>query len=264
MDDAAVVGRGRRGRPVPARRRRRSLLVEANPKTARVHLRLVLDTVGCEECMLPPDDAARDDQRSLQRRIVGEFELVLDDPRQHDRRRARTTHNSTRGARSLPCTSRCCTTSCTRSRSEAGLDSGVFSALAYLARAEPPGRLPLGELHESDAPALQPARVEPSRAAHGGRRAGRAAHRSRDGRATVLVMTRAGRARVSTGPTRCTPGPSARALRAPSVGGGGPRARGRARARLREDARFRVRGRVPFGPDDQVHRFETTAGARAR
>ena len=24
------------------------LLVEANPKTARIHLRLVLDTVGCE------------------------------------------------------------------------------------------------------------------------------------------------------------------------------------------------------------------------
>ena len=30
------------------------LLIEANPKTARVHLRLVLDTVGCEECILPP------------------------------------------------------------------------------------------------------------------------------------------------------------------------------------------------------------------
>ena len=31
---------------------------------------------------------------------------------------------------------------------EAGLDSGVFSALAYLARAEPAGRLRLSELHE--------------------------------------------------------------------------------------------------------------------
>ncbi len=57
------------------------LLVEANPKTARVHLRLVLDTVGCEECMLPPDMLRETINDSLQRRIVGEFELVLDDPR---------------------------------------------------------------------------------------------------------------------------------------------------------------------------------------
>ena len=57
------------------------LLVEANPKTARVHLRLVLDTVGCEECVLPPDALRETINDSLQRRIVGEFELVLDDPR---------------------------------------------------------------------------------------------------------------------------------------------------------------------------------------
>ena len=31
---------------------------------------------------------------------------------------------------------------------DAGLDSGVFSALAYLARADPPGRLRLGDLHD--------------------------------------------------------------------------------------------------------------------
>ena len=57
------------------------LLVEANPKTARVHLQLVLDTVGCEECILPPDMLRETITESLQRRIVGEFELVLDDPR---------------------------------------------------------------------------------------------------------------------------------------------------------------------------------------
>jgi Fe-S cluster biogenesis protein NfuA len=57
------------------------LLVEANPKTARVHLQLVLDTVGCEECVLPPDTLRDTINDSLQRRIVGEFELVLDDPR---------------------------------------------------------------------------------------------------------------------------------------------------------------------------------------
>ncbi len=57
------------------------LLVEANPKTDRIHLRLVLDTVGCEECVLPPAELRETINESLQRRIAGEFELVLDDPR---------------------------------------------------------------------------------------------------------------------------------------------------------------------------------------
>jgi hypothetical protein len=57
------------------------LLVEANPKTARIHLRLVLDTVGCEECVLPPAELRATITDSLQRRIAGEFELLLDDPR---------------------------------------------------------------------------------------------------------------------------------------------------------------------------------------
>ena len=57
------------------------VLVEANPKTARIHLRLVLDTVGCKECVLPPSELRETISDSLQRRITGEFELLLDDPR---------------------------------------------------------------------------------------------------------------------------------------------------------------------------------------
>jgi Fe-S cluster biogenesis protein NfuA len=57
------------------------LLVEANPETDRVHVRLVLEAVGCEECVLPPDLLRETISESLQRRIAGEFELVLDDPR---------------------------------------------------------------------------------------------------------------------------------------------------------------------------------------
>ena len=57
------------------------LLVEANPKTARLHLRLVLDDVSCEDCVLPPDALRDTINESLQRRITGEFELLLDDPR---------------------------------------------------------------------------------------------------------------------------------------------------------------------------------------
>jgi Fe-S cluster biogenesis protein NfuA len=56
-------------------------LIEANAKTARIHLALVLDSVSCEECVLPPDMLYETVEQSLQRRVAGEFELVLDDPR---------------------------------------------------------------------------------------------------------------------------------------------------------------------------------------
>jgi hypothetical protein len=54
---------------------------EANPKTARVHLALVLDDVTCADCVLPPDELRDTVADALRRRIAGEFELVLDDPR---------------------------------------------------------------------------------------------------------------------------------------------------------------------------------------
>jgi Fe-S cluster biogenesis protein NfuA len=56
-------------------------LIEANPKTARIHLALILESVSCEECVLPPQMLFETIERSLQRRVPGEFELVLDDPR---------------------------------------------------------------------------------------------------------------------------------------------------------------------------------------
>jgi hypothetical protein len=57
------------------------LVRDANPKTARIHLALVLDGVDCADCILPPDDLRATIAEALQRRIAGEFELVLDDPR---------------------------------------------------------------------------------------------------------------------------------------------------------------------------------------
>ena len=56
-------------------------LVEANAKTARIHLTLILESVSCEECVLPPEMLYETIAQSLQRRVPGEFELVLDDPR---------------------------------------------------------------------------------------------------------------------------------------------------------------------------------------
>src|SRR5262249_9620429 len=78
---------------------------------------------------------------------------------------------------------------------DAGLDSGVFSALAYLARAEPPGRMRLNALQELMHPRYsQPGlsrlvqRMEAEGLVEGPTDAD-------DRRATCLAMTRAGRAR---------------------------------------------------------------------
>ena len=57
------------------------VLVEANAKTARIRLKLVLDDVSCEDCVLPPDMLFETIEQSLARRVRGEFELVVDDPR---------------------------------------------------------------------------------------------------------------------------------------------------------------------------------------
>jgi hypothetical protein len=56
-------------------------LVDADPRTARVRLALVLDSVSCEECVLPPPMLFDTIEQSLRRRVAGEFELLLDDPR---------------------------------------------------------------------------------------------------------------------------------------------------------------------------------------
>jgi hypothetical protein len=57
------------------------LVREADPRTARVHLALVLDDVTCADCVLAPDELRDTIADALQRRIASEFELVLDDPR---------------------------------------------------------------------------------------------------------------------------------------------------------------------------------------
>ena len=80
---------------------------------------------------------------------------------------------------------------------DAGLDSGVFSALAYLARAQPPGRLRLGTLQEL----MHPRYSQPglSRLVQRMEADGLVVRRAdpADGRATTLAMTRAGRNRFA-------------------------------------------------------------------
>ena len=57
------------------------LVRDADPKTDRIHLALVVEDVTCADCVLPPDELHATVADALQRRIRGEFELILDDPR---------------------------------------------------------------------------------------------------------------------------------------------------------------------------------------
>jgi DNA-binding MarR family transcriptional regulator len=76
---------------------------------------------------------------------------------------------------------------------QSGIDSGVFSALAYLARARPPHRLPMGELQR----AMHPRYSQPgcSRLIQRMETDGLVERRAdpSDRRATIVVATRAGR-----------------------------------------------------------------------
>jgi len=58
------------------------VLVDADPRTARIRLAVVLDGVSCDECILPPKMLHDTIEHALASRVVGEFELVIDDPRQ--------------------------------------------------------------------------------------------------------------------------------------------------------------------------------------
>ena len=78
---------------------------------------------------------------------------------------------------------------------EAGIDSGMYSVLAYLQRADPPGRLPLAELQRL----MYPRYSQPglSRLVQRMETAGLLERRTDplDGRATTVYATRGGRTR---------------------------------------------------------------------
>ena len=57
------------------------VLVEADPKTLRIRLELRFDDVSCAECVLAPAELEQTIRASIARRVPGEFELVLEDPR---------------------------------------------------------------------------------------------------------------------------------------------------------------------------------------
>jgi Fe-S cluster biogenesis protein NfuA len=56
-------------------------LVDADPKTDRIEVALELEGVECEECVMPPGLLQQMITDAVSRRVRGEFELVLRDPR---------------------------------------------------------------------------------------------------------------------------------------------------------------------------------------
>ena len=56
-------------------------LIGADPKTDRIEVALELGGVECEECVLPAELLRQMVSDALSRRLPGEFELVLHDPR---------------------------------------------------------------------------------------------------------------------------------------------------------------------------------------
>jgi len=56
-------------------------LVAADPGAARVEVALDLSRVECLDCVLPPEFLQQMLSDSLARRIRGEFELIVHDPR---------------------------------------------------------------------------------------------------------------------------------------------------------------------------------------
>jgi hypothetical protein len=57
------------------------VLIEADPKTLRIRLELRFDDVSCADCILPPAELEQTIAAAIGRRVPGEFELVLADPR---------------------------------------------------------------------------------------------------------------------------------------------------------------------------------------
>lgn len=56
-------------------------LVDADPKTARIEVRLELEDANCEDCIMPPELLEQMIGDAISRRVRGEFELIVRDPR---------------------------------------------------------------------------------------------------------------------------------------------------------------------------------------
>jgi hypothetical protein len=56
-------------------------VVAVDSRIDRIDLRLVLDTVECLDCVLPPEQLRATVEQALLQRAPGEYEVRIDDPR---------------------------------------------------------------------------------------------------------------------------------------------------------------------------------------
>ncbi len=56
-------------------------LVATDERRDRIDVRLLLDGVDCDECVLAPDQLRDAIERAVQRRAPGDYEFRIDDPR---------------------------------------------------------------------------------------------------------------------------------------------------------------------------------------
>ena len=57
------------------------VLVAADPKTDRIEVALELGGVDCEDCVMPPELLEQMVADAVRKRVRGEFELIVRDPR---------------------------------------------------------------------------------------------------------------------------------------------------------------------------------------
>ena len=57
------------------------VLVDADPRTARIEVALVLDGVTCQDCIMPPAHLRDVVEMQLRTALAEEFEFAIDDPR---------------------------------------------------------------------------------------------------------------------------------------------------------------------------------------
>lgn len=58
------------------------LIKEVNPAAARLHLVVDLANVECLDCVVPPDMLRRLIVDSIAKKVPGELEVLIDDPRE--------------------------------------------------------------------------------------------------------------------------------------------------------------------------------------
>ena len=122
------------------------VLVEADPKTLRVRLELQFDDVSCEECILPPDQLAETINAAISRRVPGRVRAAARRPAPLTGAAGADDDDQQLWSALVDVYQPVLRDVVDVLERDAGIDSGTYSALAYLDRAG--RRMRLRELHD--------------------------------------------------------------------------------------------------------------------